>query len=548
MTIIKYFTGLLIIIPFWLYGNIIIVDQNGTGDYITIQEGINNANTGDTVLVYPGNYIEIVDFIGKDIVVASLFLTTQDTSYISQTIIDGNHENYRLVRFTNGETDNARLIGFKITNAYLGFVDKPYLWIPLGLGVYINGSSPVIENNRIINNYYGEWYCTGGGIVVENSSAKIINNIINNNDNAYHGGGIYINNSVNVLIESNSIDNNTVNSGYGVSYGAGIYIDSSHYILISNNTIRDNYNNYGYGGGIYILASDHITILNNYISNNILGGCEGGGIYTQLSSDISIIGNLFYNNCARWFGGGISCNNSEILIANNTICFNKADNSSTFGKGGGLYCYNSSPNIYNTIFFFNFAAGSGNQVYLDANSDPNFFFCNIEGGLSAFGLGDTVVYNGLYENNIETDPQFLLSGDHPYNLNASSPCINAGNPDTTGLYIPEVDLAGNMRVVQDIIDIGAYEYQFTSNITYPNPSDNILVFPNPANDKVTIRIPEIEFQKAWVTITDMKGNPVLKIQIVNPFVEYDLSSLPKGIYIIKIMSGKLIKTEKIILY
>ncbi len=544
MKTLKYFTSLLIIIPVFLYGDIIIVDQNGTGDYFTIQDGINNANTGDTVLVYPGNYIEIVDFTGKDIVVASLFLTTLDTSYITQTIIDGNQENYQLVRFTNGETESARLIGFTITNASepSGKSDKSN---SQGLGIHINGSSPVIESNRIINNSYNDWYYTGGGIVIENSSAKIINNIINNNEMAYHGGGIYINNSINVHIENNSIDSNMVNSGYGVSFGAGIHIDSSYHITIRNNSICNNYNNFGYGSGIYISQSDHIKILNNNISENITRR-DGGGIYTIFSSDINIIGNLLYNNHAKLFGGGIYCENSEMLIANNTVCFNEAED--PYSKGGGIYCLNSNPNIFNTILFSNTAVTSGNQVFLNANSDPNFFYSNIEGGISAFGLADTVVYNGLYENNIEIEPQFILSGDHPYNLDFTSPCINAGNPDTIGLFIPEVDLAGNMRIVQDTIDIGAYENQLTSNITYSNKSGNILVFPNPATDKLTIRIPEKQFQKGWVTVNDIKGNPVLKIQIENPLQEYDLYFLPRGIYIMKITSGEFITTEKIILY
>ena len=544
MKILKLFTSLLIIIPVFVYGDIIIVDQNGTGDYYTIQEGIDNANIGDTVLVYLGNYIEIVDFIGKDIVVASLFLTTQDTSYISQTIIDGNHENYQLVRFTNGETENAKLIGFTITNASEPS-DKSDKWNSQGLGVYINGSSPVIESNHIINNSYNDWYYTGGGIVIENSSAKIIDNIINNNDMAYHGGGIYINNSINVHIENNSIDNNMVNSGYGVSFGAGIHIDSSHYITMSSNTICNNYNNFGYGSGIYISQSDHIKILNNNISENI-SQRNGGGIYITYSSDINIIGNLLYGNHAELFGGGIYCENSEILIANNTVCFNEAEN--PYSKGGGIYCLNSNPNIYNTILFSNTAVTSGNQVFLNANSDPNFFYSNIEGGISAFGLADTVVYNGLYENNIETEPQFMLLGNHPYSLHITSPCINAGNPDTIGLFIPEVDLAGNMRVVQDTIDIGAYENTLTNNITFSNKSGNILVFPNPATDKLTIRISENPFQKGWAIINDIKGNPVLKIQIENLLEEYDLSFLPRGIYIIKITNGKFIKTEKIILH
>ncbi|MCD4696715.1 MAG: hypothetical protein K8S16_10795, partial [Bacteroidales bacterium] len=84
------FSTLLLLFQIQGFPNIIIVDQSGGGNYTSIQEGINNANNGDTVLVYPGTYYENINYNGKNITVASLLLTTQDTIYISQTIINGN--------------------------------------------------------------------------------------------------------------------------------------------------------------------------------------------------------------------------------------------------------------------------------------------------------------------------------------------------------------------------------------------------------------------------------------------------------------------------
>lgn len=546
MKTIIQITFLLIIIPCFVYANTIIVDINGTGDYFTIQEGINNASIGDTVLVYPGTYFEIVDFSGKDIVVASLYLTQQDTSFISQTIIDGNNENYRLVRFTNGESENAKLVGFTITHASVpqGYSEKMY---SVGLGIYINGSSPVIEKNRIINNDYNDWYFIGGGIVMENSSAKITGNIIQNNYMAFHGGGIYISKCTGTLIENNQILHNMLTSGYAVSYGAGIYIDSSQYILVRNNVINDNYfNNAGYGGGLYILRSNHILVLNNSIDHNGNYGQQGGGILTTHSSAIAIVGNLLYNNRAKWHGGGLYLNDSEVLLANNTICFNQG--LSPDGDGGGLACKNSSPVIQNTILYSNIAASSGNQVFLDANADPDFFYSDVEGGISAFGLADTVSYNGLYENNIDSSPQFILSGDHPYNLDNGSPCINAGNPDTNGLYLPAFDLYGATRIIHDTIDMGSYEYQFVTDINIRSAPGNLLVYPNPAKGKFTIHIPNDQFKKGLLIVYDIEGNPVSKCQMDKQADEYDFSFLPGGIYFVKIISGDFIETEPIILY
>jgi len=88
---------------------------NIPADQPTIQAGINVSVDGDTIMVYPGTYLENIDYNGKNITVASLFLTTQDTTFISQTVIDGN-QNDSVVTFENGEDSTAVLCGFTITN------------------------------------------------------------------------------------------------------------------------------------------------------------------------------------------------------------------------------------------------------------------------------------------------------------------------------------------------------------------------------------------------------------------------------------------------
>ncbi len=178
---------------------------NGSLDFpfATIQHGIYTSADTETVLVQPGTYYENISYTGKLITLSSLFLTTQDTTYISSTIIDGNNSGV-VVIFENNEDESALLTGFTITNGYTSS----------GGGIRCGYSDPslenlIIKNNSVLNN--------GGGIHCGWSSPTIKNVVITNNSADMDGGGIstWYSHPVltNVTISGNSAD----------SEGGGIY-------------------------------------------------------------------------------------------------------------------------------------------------------------------------------------------------------------------------------------------------------------------------------------------------------------------------------------
>lgn len=160
-------------------------------DQPTIQQAIDAASPGDTVLVSPGTYFEHLDYHGKAITVAS-------AAGAAQTIVDGSN-NGTVVLFTSGEGNGSVLTGFTIQHGSASFgagimclVTSPTITRNIfrenaqgagGFGAAIGGnvSSPVIEDNRFINNTCDTQFLSGVVSFVNGSSPLIINNIFERN-------------------------------------------------------------------------------------------------------------------------------------------------------------------------------------------------------------------------------------------------------------------------------------------------------------------------------------------------------------------------------
>ena len=155
----------------------------------TIQDGINAAANGDTVLVTNGTYFENIDFIGKAITVASNFLIDADTLHIANTIINGsqpiNQDLGSCVRFTSNEDTTSVIIGFTLTEG-TGCLAQP-MDMNIGGGIYCNNSSPKIVSNVITNNNLA---LISGIAISNNSSPFLLNNVISYNSATNNCGGI----------------------------------------------------------------------------------------------------------------------------------------------------------------------------------------------------------------------------------------------------------------------------------------------------------------------------------------------------------------------
>ncbi len=194
------------------------VKQDGTGNFTTIQEGINSSTDSDTVLVYPGTYYENLDFNGKNIVLSSLELATGNEQYISTTIIDGQRLE-SCIRIHNGETD-ARIQGFTIQNGF-----GTDFWSRDGGGVLVHDYSTAYITNCIIKNNIAN---AGAGLYARHGYLNISGLIIKNNS-AHIGGAIYINDDSTLIFDPEnrcSIYNN--NAGRG----SDIYIEDSGHVYV----------------------------------------------------------------------------------------------------------------------------------------------------------------------------------------------------------------------------------------------------------------------------------------------------------------------------
>jgi len=198
---------------------------------------------------------------------------------------------------------------------------------------------------------------------------------------------------------------------------------------------------------------------------------------------------------------------------------------------------------------------SGNQVRIDdGDSQPDFYYCDIEGGQAEFGGAG---FYGDYLYNIDEDPIFMGEpSDHPFMITEGSACIDAGTSDTSQWYspqyLPETCLAGNPRIYNGRIDIGACEYDPVMSVGEPAVLNHpVTVYPNPFRENLLISINLERSADVKMQVYNTSGSLIASYEYGNMqagsyLQTWNASAFPEGIYYCRVQIGIQTVTKKII--
>lgn len=282
----------------------IFVDQSnlncpGSGSqsdpFCLIQDGIDAASDGDTVLVRPGTYLENIDLLGMGINVRS-------SAGAELTIIDG-QARAPVITCESGEPSGTVVQGFTIRNGR-GKPHPPFNRDG-GAGIFSWSASPTILNCTISGNVGPDG--SGGGALFggEGSYARIAYCRVVNNTAGY-GAGILIKAGATGLVKQCLIADNTASEdGGGLTFDDDTTGRAVGCVIVDNHAVRR-------AGGLQ-LDNTQGTVVNCTISGNTAG--SGGGVWAFDNQVSTITNTIIWENSPqeiRFDSGTLDVQHSDV--------------------------------------------------------------------------------------------------------------------------------------------------------------------------------------------------------------------------------------------
>jgi parallel beta-helix repeat protein len=457
--------------------------------YATIQEALNTAAAGDTVLVEPGVYSENLDWPERD---GLILLCAEFPDCIIQPESYGS-----LLRFDPVASPSTVIDGF----VFEGLSNASTR------GAVVVVGSPTIQNVIIRD---CETMPTYGGAALEihNSSASLFNVQLTGNRSLTNGGALALRYST-------------------------VTMDSC---VISSNVALDS------GGGIYMIGS-HPTLSRCIVSSNE-AMLYGGGIHLEFSSPI-FQRTLIADNYSMIWGAGVSClSESSPLLINTTISGNQ------HAYGGGLFAKDGSfPKVLNSVFWGNGSELYMSQN--ETPCSLLVAFSNIEGGESGVRLGVGTLLWEI--GNIEANPGSIGPFDWDFCPELASGCVDSGTDffefdDEVLLTLESDEYLGSApdigwceeAITKTDIDPKVSGLQL-----------DVQAYPNPFNQFVQLIITGVQSTSAILHVYDLRGGLVHTQTLngglsVRRVISLDGSTLSSGLYIVTLQTDHSVASAKVL--
>ena len=361
-----------------------------------------------------------------------------------------------------------------------------------GGGIYVEiqyDSDPFSITDCIFTNNQAEQH--GGGIWFRARELILTNCLFEDNQCGQDGGGLYC---YGIFIRSVEITGCRFLNNTAQSEGGGVMIhriQDGNGININDCEFKSNYS-ISNGGGLCLTEIYDVLITNCTFNGNTedwgLGNASDGGGAIYIGTGISTISyctfnNNLANNAAAIYSGG------PILVESCTFSQNTA-----WTDCDGLILY-SDAIIVNSIIIgisrppIHFGLGTHSIKFCDILATKTTML--FQGAVPA-GLGELTGVNTNGDScdvfsNIYYDPEFIdaLNGD--YNLQYTSPCIDAGDPDSPSDPDGTITDIGRYFFNQDVPIIALSESIFDfGSVLIGQQADTILKLYNNGLDTLVI--------------------------------------------------------------
>jgi parallel beta-helix repeat protein len=479
-----------------------------TTSFLTIERATYAVSAGDTVYIRNGIYTK-----------------TYPESLIAYLTISGTEGNPVTFRNYPGETPILQMNG---TN-----------WAAIAVNgcdyITIDGLT-IIGNNDNITLQYAQEQQLNIGNPATSGNGIAINTEYNNETNKPHhtivrnctiskcgGGGIYTYNADYTTIENNIVSE----CGWYAPYGnSGI-------------SLYQNWNSDSFNGIKNFITGNTCYRNENYIPFFVAGVItDGNGIIiddsrnTQNGSTLGIYNGLTYvaNNLVFDNGGrGIHCYESDNVIIVNNTCYKNCQ--SPFTQQGEFTAFDAS----NITYYNNIASPDTGIAPIFAYSETT---SNITSQYNLFTANEELA-NPISSTNVLGNADFILPSTNAsiadFHLQSTSQAIAVG----TSFNAPLLDKDGIIRLQNGTIDVGCYEFQtLLGNLAFT--SDSLAVFPNPAQNTISIQLKDNANSDLQITIYNALGQNVKTINTFSEkgLISIDISSFEAGVYFISIGNKK----------